>query len=266
MKKHNIAFVLWCIVFWSITFAQESKQTPQTPIPASLSQNCLLTQSGGIDFCPAYRDQIRDMNLKLSQQRSQSESEWIITLLDTIRAKLKNLNSQSNVLLMNALSGYPLFSAEYEKYITTLFSVYIKENSDSRDVVGWFFKTTYFDQDQWGLWISAVKVYKWTPRQYDTSLLLQVSIRNYTPNPLANIEDLYCFATINNQDYIYPMGITTSFKENTITNLIVELKTNTTPLLEQLWEKDIACTLVYSQVGQTKYTNRGKFSFLMKQE
>jgi hypothetical protein len=61
-----------------------------------------------------------------------------------------------------------------------------------------------------------------------------VSVRNYTPNPLANIEDLYCFTTINDQDYIYPMGITTSFKENTITNLIVELKPTVSPLLEQI--------------------------------
>lgn len=262
-SKFSIITIGLLLSFWTISFAQ---QTPKNTIPTSVSQNCLLTQSGTIDFCPTYRNQIRNLNLKLSQQRKKTESEWIITLLDTINTKLKNFNSQSNVLVTNTLSGYPLFISEYEKYLTTLFSLYIKENSDNRDVVGWFFKTTYFDQDQWGLWISAVKVYKWIPQQYDDSLLLQVSVRNYTTNPLANIEDLYCFTTINDQDYIYPMGIKTSFKENTITNLIVELKTNTTPLLEQLGEKNIACTLVYSQIGQTKYTNRGKLSFLMKQE
>ncbi len=267
--KHSKFFILGISLLLSysaITFAQESKKAPQPTIPAALSQNCLLTQSGTIDFCPTYRNQIRDLNLKLSQQRKKTESEWIITLLDTINSKLKNLNSQSNVLVNNTLSGYPLFISEYEKYLTTLFSLYIKENSDSRDVVGWFFKTTYFDQDQWGLWISAVKVYKWIPRQYDNSILLQVSVRNYTTNPLANIEDLYCFSTINDQDYIYPMGVKTSFKENTITNLIVELKIDTSSLLDQVWNKDIACTLVYSQFWQTKYTNRGKLSFLMKQE
>ena len=61
-----------------------------------------------------------------------------------------------------------------------------------------------------------------------------MSIRNYTTNPIGNIEDLYCFSTINDQDYIYPMGIKTSFKENTITNLIVELTTGMSPLLDQL--------------------------------
>lgn len=256
---------MWVLFMSWIVFAQENKQTT-IPVPSSISQNCLLTQSGTIDFCPAYRDQIRDMNLKLSQQRSKSESEWIITLLDIISAKLKKFNSQSTTLLTATLSWYPLFSAEYEKYITSLFYDYIKQNSDNKNLVSSFFETTYFDQDQSGLWISDIKIYKWSPKQYDKSILLQISIRNYTPNPLANIEDLYCFTTINDQDYIYPMGIKTSFKENTITNLIVELKTGISPLLEQIWEKNIACTLVYSQVWQVRYTNRGKLSFTMRQE
>lgn len=52
------------------------------------------------------------------------------------------------MLLTNTLSGYPLFISEYEKYLTTLFSVYIKKNSDTKDIVESFFQTTYFDQDQ----------------------------------------------------------------------------------------------------------------------
>lgn len=248
-----------------IAFAQQTTAAT-IQIPPSLSQNCLLTQSGTIDFCPNYWSQISTLNTKLAQERSTLESEGVITLLDTINTKLKKMNSQNNVLLLNTLSGYPLFVAEYEQYITTLFHKYIKDHSEKIDIVWSFFETTYFDQDQSGLWISEVKVYNGIPKQYDKSLLLQVSIRNYTTNSIGNIEDLYCFSTINDQDYIYPMGIKTSFKENTITNLIVELTTGMSPLLDQLWNKDIACTLVYSQFGQTKYTNRGKLSFMMKQE
>lgn len=266
MKTHNLLLVLfWISFFWSIVNAQQT--TPTTiQIPPSLSQNCLLTQSGTIDFCPDYWNQLSILNTKLAKERSTLESEWVITLLDTVNTKLKKMNSQSNVLLLNTLSGYPLFIAEYEQYITTLFYKYIKANSEKLDIVWSFFETTYFDQDQSGLWISEIKTYNNTPQQYDKSLLLQVSIRNYTTNPISNIEDLYCFSTINDQDYIYPMGIKTSFKENTITNLIVELKTWISPLLDQLWNKDIACTLVYSQFWQTKYTNRGKLSFMMRQE
>jgi hypothetical protein len=93
---------------------------------------------------------------------------------------------------------------------------------------------------------------------------LQVSIRNYTPNPISNVEDLYCFTTIDKTDYIYPIGIQPSFKENTVTNLIVELKPDTSGLLDSFWDKKIACTLVYSQNGQMKYSNRWTTSFIVK--
>lgn len=268
MKPNNIVMLLvWAIFLISgITFAQQEKTTDTLPIPKSVKENCLLTQSGTIDFCPNYWNQLNTLNTKLSQERSTLESEGVITLLDTINSKLKNLNSKSNALIMKSLAGYPLFIAEYEQYITTLLHTYIKDNSEKSNIVWSFFETTYFNQDQSGLWIKEVKIYKWIPQQYDKWLLLQVSIRNYTTNPISNIEDLYCFSTINDQDYIYPMNIKTSFKENSITNLIVELKPDTSPLLENSGEKNIACTLVYSQFGQTKYTNRGKLSFMMKQE
>jgi hypothetical protein len=261
MKNYSINLILWCLFIWTISFAQ---QTPQSPIPTSLSQNCLLTQSGTIDFCPTYRNQVRDLNLKLAQLRQRSEDRWAITLLETIETRLKSLRGQSNILLQKTLTGYPLFISEYESYITESIYTYIKQNPNDKNIVRSFFQNTYFDQDQSGLGISEIKLYKWSPRQYDTSLLLQVSIRNYTNNPLANIEDLYCFSTINDQDYIYPIGIKTSFKENTITNLIINLKPGISPLLEQAGDKKIACILVYSQISKIKYTNRSSLIFQIK--
>jgi disulfide oxidoreductase YuzD len=255
--------LLWVLFISWIVFAQDNKQTAIS-IPASVSQNCLLNQSGGIDFCPNYRNQIASLNLKLSQQRKKSEESWVITLLDTINASLNKFSNQSNTLIKNTLTWYPLFISEYEQYITTLFHRYLKNHSDEYNIVDHFFETTYFDYDQSGLWIFEMKIYNWVPHQFDDSLLLQVSVRNYTPNPLSNVEDLYCFSTINDQDYIYPIGIKTPFKENTITNLIIELKPGISPLLEQTGEKKIACTLVYSQLWQTKYTNRWKLSFTLK--
>ena len=117
-----------------IAFAQQTTAAT-IQIPPSISQNCLLTQSGMIDFCPNYWSQISTLNTKLAQERSTLESEGVITLLDTINTKLKKMNSQSNVLLLNTLSGYPLFVAEYEQYITTLFHKYIKDHSEKIDIV-----------------------------------------------------------------------------------------------------------------------------------
>jgi hypothetical protein len=263
MMSKYISFILLWILSCVFVFAQENKQIA-IAIPQSVAQNCLLNQSWGIDFCPTYRNQIAALNLKLSQQRQKAEESWVITLLDTINNSIHKFSSQSNTLIKNTLTWYPLFISEYEYYITTLFQNYLKKHSDESHIVSNFFETTYFDYDQSWLGISEVKIYNGIPHQYDNSILLQVSVRNYTPNQLSNIEDLYCFSTINNQDYIYPIGIKTPFKENTITNLIIELKPGISPLLEQIWDKKIACTLVYSQLWQTKYTNRWKLSFTLK--
>ncbi len=256
--------LVWTIFLISgITFAQKEK-TDTLPVPASVKENCLLTQSGGIEFCPKYRSQVRELNTKLYQERSNLEAQWTIKLVEAIKNKLTNYKNPTTLAKQSSLEWYALFIYEYEFYITTLLHHIITSDVAIQKIIPWLFSMTYFDQDQSGLWIKEVKIYKWIPQQYDKWLLLQVSIRNYTTNPISNIEDLYCFSTINNKDYIYPMNIKTSFKENSITNLIIELHPDTSPLLENSGEKNIACTLVYSQFGQTKYTNRGKLSFMIK--
>ena len=265
MKISKILILSLFVFLWTskILFVQANQKSE---VPKPISENCLLTNSWTIDFCPKHWNEVSLLNVKLYQKWYDAEQKWVITLLDTINWSITKFRSKDQVLIKNTLNWYPLFALEYEEYIHNLFYTYVKENSDESNIVASFFKTTYFNQDQSGLWISWIKIYKWIPKQYDDWILLQVSIRNYTPNPISNIEDLYCFSTINNQDYIYPIWIRTPFKENTITNLIIELKAWISPLLEQIWEKKIACTLVYSQFWQTKYTNRGKLSFLMKQE
>lgn len=259
MKKYII--LLYIVFGFGIVWAQSSTNLQ---VPWSVAQNCLINQSGGIDFCPLYWTQVRDINLKLAKQWSQAEHQGVVTLLDTLSANLKKFTVQNTTLIRNTLNGYPLFTSDYEQYLTNLFLSYIKHHTETTNLVQSFFDTTtYFDQDQSGLGISQVQLFRTVPQQYDDSILLQVSVRNYTHNPLSNIEDLYCFSTVNDQDYIYPMQIKTSFKEDSITNLIVELKAGFTPLLEQAGEKKIACTLVYAQYGQTKYTNRWKLIFTL---
>lgn len=263
-KKIIILTVFSSFIFgWNIIFAQD-KKTDTLPVPASVQTHCLLTQSWGIEFCPKYRSQIRELNTKLYQERSNLEAQGTIKLVEAIKNKLTNYKSPTALQQQSILEWYPLFIYEYEFYLTALLHHIITSDMPIQKMVAWLFSMTYFDQDQSWLGIKEVKIYKWLPQQYDKSAILQVSIRNYTNNPISNIEDLYCFSTINDQDYIYPMKIKTSFKENSITNLIVELQPEISPLLENSGEKKIACTLVYSQFWQTKYTNRGKLSFIIK--
>ena len=128
-----------------------------------------------------------------------------------------------------------------------MFVKFFDNHTNEGNLVPQFFKTTYFNNDQSGLEISKLSLYTKKPERYNQNIVLQLSIRNFSPNQISNIEDIYCFSTLNNQDYIYPMNIKPSFTENSITNLIIELKAGISPLFEAIGKKKIACTLVYTQ-------------------
>lgn len=68
--------------------AQNTTDLIQISVPSSVSQHCLLTSSGGIDVCPQYRAQVRNLNTHLHQTRShqilQGENNLILYLNDKI--------------------------------------------------------------------------------------------------------------------------------------------------------------------------------------
>ena len=245
-----------------IIFAQS--QTTVT-VPDIISKNCFMGQSGAIEYCPEYRTQVRDTNTKLFQQRSDAEAKGQITLYDYLNNAIASLRSEQSLAHKQSLSGTPLFLREYEEYLTNLFTQFFNNNANTANIVKKFFKTTYFKSDQSGLGISNLSLYTKKPQRYDQSIILQLSVRNYSPNQMSNIEDVYCFTTLNNQDYIYPINIKPVFKENSITNLIIELKAGISPLLEKIDTKNIACTIAYTQFNEKKYTNRWTLSFALDQ-
>jgi hypothetical protein len=262
MKKSTLFITIWSllIALSTLSFAEETTMT----VPESVWKSCILTESGMIDFCPTYRSQIRDLNIKLSQKWTQIEWSGSSSLLTEINKSFVNFRLDQILHKKNALQWYPLFIYEYESYLTQLFAKYITQHFNESQIVSSFFKESYFDADQSGLGISNIRLYDAIPKRYDDEIILQVGIRNYTRNPISNIEDLYCFTTIGNEDYIYPLQVQTSFKESTITNLIVWLKPATSPLVENIGEKKIFCMLVYSQYWKMRYTNRWSLSFIMK--
>lgn len=162
------------------------------------------------------------------------------------------------------MSETELFLWDYEEYITNLFTKFFNDHTNKSNIVQDFFNTTYLDADQSGLAITNLSLYTKKPQQYDPSIMLQLSIRNFTQNQISNIEDVYCFSTINDKDYIYPMNIKPTFQGNTITNLIIELKAGISPLFEKIGQKNIACIVVYNQFNETKYSNWGKVSFVLE--
>ena len=259
MRRFSLLAILWAMVLlWRSIFAQ---QQDSIPVPETVKKNCLLTQSVAIDFCPEYRSQIRESNLKLSQKRTDAELKWQINLYDTVNADIASFRSEKWQETRKNLETKAAFLRDYEFYITNMFVKFFDNHTNEGNLVPQFFKTTYFNNDQSGLGISQLSLYTKKPERYNQNIVLQLSLRNFSPNQISNIEDVYCFSTLNNQDYIYPMNIKPSFSENSITNLIIELKAGISPLFETIGQKKIACTLVYNQFWETKYTNRWKLVF-----
>ncbi len=81
-------------------------------------------------------------------------------------------------------------------------------------------------------------------------------MRNFSDKAISNIEDIYCFTTINEQDYIYPLGVRQTIDANTIANLVVPLDVGTTPLTDLEKERKLFCTIVYANDKQEVYSNR----------
>lgn len=146
--------------------------------------------------------------------------------------------------------------SEYKYYITRLFRDYIEQNTVSSQTISSFFKTTYFNTDQSGLGITHIKIYSTIPAQYDDQLTIEIGIRNYSILTIDTIESLYCFTTLNGQDFIFPIEINNAFQKNSITNIVAPVLTKSSPLLDQFGQKQLFCTLVYSVDGIERYTNR----------
>ena len=212
-----------------------------------------------------YKKTVSSLSQELSISVQSIEHKFVILIPNCFNnTSIAWLRSESALQKKAELSWPSLFLREYEEYLTNLFTQYFNTNTNKPNLVKNFFTTTYFNQDQSWLWITSLHLFNnIIPLRYDTKAILQLSVRNFSPNQISNIEDIYCFSTINDQDYMYPMKIQQTFKENSITNLVLELKVWISPLFEKIGQKDIACTLVYTQFNETKYTNRGKISFVM---
>ncbi len=251
---------LWlCGSLWIIGLVQAASSVR---VPESIQNNCLLTNDKMIDTCPSYRQDIRSANQQLYDLWETAEGSWSIVLYDLIN----DLKTKYRIEKLKQTQELWEFMDDYRSYITQQFISYFDEHSNDKYIVKNFFKTSYFDIDQSGLSIAKMEFYTKNLQQYDSSVFLLISVRNFSQEQISNVEDIYCFSTISDRDYIYPLQVKPTFQANSIANLIVELKAGISPLLDKSGEKKLACTLVYTQWGQEKYTNWWTLQFDIKQK
>ena len=260
MKRTSVILAswLWLFALWGIVGIVQAASSVR--VPESIQNHCLLTNDKMIDTCPDFREDVRSANKQLHDLWKTAELSWSIVLYDVV----KDLKTKYRIEKLKQTQGIGEFIDDYRDYITQHFINYFDDHSNDKDIVNNFFKTTYFDLDQSGLSIAKMEFYTKNLQQYDTSVFLLISVRNFSQEQISNIEDIYCFSTISDNDYIYPLQVKPTFQANSISNLIVELKAGISPLLDKSGEKKLACTLVYTQWWEEKYTNWGTLQFDIK--
>ena len=248
-KTVILLFFLLCFPFGIL------KAEDTTPVPETITANCLLQDNWWIDYCPLYRQVISQKNKKLAQQRNQYYATWWLSYLrENLDKKIEWFTKQKITLGKSKPWIAELFLFDYETYITQLFRNYINWSSDETQLVSSFFRKTYFTSDQSGLSITNIKLYKGVS-QYDAQVKVQISIRNFAKYTIDSIEDIYCFSTIGNQDLIFPLQVSNIFPKNSITNLVVDIPTKYSQFLDNYGKKKIACTIVYWEKDKEKYSN-----------
>ncbi len=256
-KIYLIIGVLFCIPL--VLFSQEK--------PSSLEQNCLFVDDVYIDTCPKYRKQMQWINTMLygvrnkQEQASESQQDHIFAInkfliqLQTIK---KWLFSQKQLTPQN------IFLLDYMNYLTNLYKWEVQANSKIKWAIKELFTKTYFNTIQQGLVVHDVSLYgEMKAWLYDTKLTIEVSIRNFDSKAHTDIEDVYCFATVANKDYVYPLGMQWELiKANSITNVVWTLdiwEENT--LLDFPWQKKLYCMIVFTEQNQEKTSSFFPFSF-----
>lgn len=223
--------------------------------PASVRQHCILVPKWWyIDSCPTYRQDLRELNQSLSSKRSNLLSSGVSVLRDWLTNE-KNTLIKERITLAQSKDEKKIFLNEYTSYIVSLLFRDLAEFRDHSQAVRDFFHKTYYNQDQSGLSLQSLSLYKNIARQYDKQLFLQIGVRNFTDKAISTIEDIYCFTTMNEQDYIYPLWVKQTIDANTIANLVIPLDVATTPLTDLEKERKLFCTIVYTRDGQEIYSN-----------
>ena len=251
--------VLWSIVRWwiSLVYAQN---TPRTPL--SIKDNCLLTQEWLIDECPAYREDLRDINHNLAESWIDAEHSGHTALLEYLNQSIKDFGDPYTD--SQEITEQDIFVNDYKLYITQQFRSFVENNRKESNLTEQFFEKSYFDLDQSGLAITRLGFYNdKTPRQYDPSLQLLLSLRNFSSQKI-DTQAIYCFSTTAGRDYMYPLVVQPQVDAHSINNLVLSIDLGIAPLLDKLEKKWLACIAYYYQDNTLKHTNRSTLSFELK--
>lgn len=257
--RNLVFWLVWALILsgW-LAWAQSSK----IQVPLSIQENCLLSPQGLIDECPEYREDMREVNYELENSWKESQALGLQDLSEHITKDIARFKNPYDTSWQ--ITTTELFLNDYRLYISQKFQEFIKKNPTQAQPVQAFFATTYFDQDQSWLSIVDLQFYNQTPTQYDQSIHLLLSLRNFSTQDIHTIQGIYCFSTSSGRDYMYVLDVQPKVDAQSINNLVVSLDLWISPLLDKLEKKWLACVVVYTQDSMPHYTNRSTLLFDLK--
>lgn len=247
------------IARWTVSFSYAIFQ--------SIEQNCLLKEWKYIDICPEKQKVISSVNKIMYDIRTQEEKNvlWKNELIKLSEDKKNILQLVDKKLFLDDIrTPDKVFILQYMMHLITL---YIEELNAGWTVTGKvdkLFTKTYFDQDQSWLAITSITSQPNSQfiRQYDPYIALEINIRNYSKEIITEVEDIYCFATIWNKDYIFPLNVPINiFDSNSIKTININLNTEDHQILHKTWDQTLYCTMVYHQNDKEKIIPYVPFHF-----
>ena len=244
MKKTLTTLIIsWLLLTW-ITIVDASSFD-------AVNNNCLFINNKYFDSCPKYRKQVKIINEVLYDIRVTKEKEVLgknemLTEVEDMQNKLKLVNAK---LFKSGQRTED--KAFYIGYMIEIMDLYMFELETAGKVEGKaeeLFTKTYFNENQEWLVINDIKLQSDAQRvlQFDEKLHLEIDMRNFMLEAVTQVEDIYCFASIWAEDYIFPLDSPVNlFEANSIKTINISMNTNNHPLMDTVGEQTIYCNMVY---------------------
>ena len=274
-KQITTYWLLAVLISGWFLFAQDSQYNEQheqqnDTITQSIQQHCLLTDDGFIDACPQYRQQLRSFNKLL--EATFSTYEETITTKEELTSRIRRMGQNTwtlkkKLFMEKKLTPVGSFLLDYIAFVSTHYLDELAQRTNHVGAIKTFFSKSYYDAAQDGLQLTSIDFFQqqWAIQVGDEQLRMNFSVRNFTNNPYATVEDIYCFyspSSVDEQeDEIYTLGLPAqTFEANRITNVVGWIDISLGTLTDIPGTKELYCTLVYYEDEQEIMTPFSRFT------
>ncbi len=252
-------FCLWFVWF---VFALD--------IPKTVQDNCIIQDEKYIDTCPSHWEKLKWINEQYlsmfdAEEKKAKTSKDLLLYVNKFLVKLHTM--KKDLYTTRQLDKEKMFTMDYMIYIIDLYREIIQSKIDYHWAIQDLFEKTYYNQQQVGLVLQSVSLFEvlQLPQVYDSEVTVKFNIRNFEQDSISKVEDIYCFTTLWEEDFIFPLEWEwMMFPGNNISNIVGTLKIGDNTLTTIPWEKQLYCMMVYFDNNKEITTPFVSFNFTVE--